>query len=134
MQNRNNSRQGGACDPESAGGLYIEKPKHFRRKFVGRITSFRPECGHTLKLDPNEWGVDSDLTIKFMSLRGKKQLRRASRKNVDFIDEERRGNLFLNGNGIKRGWDDGGLFAILKGKPDLGTEHFEFAMNDSEFN
>ena len=134
MQNHNNSTQGSACDPESAGGLYIEKPKHFRRKFVGRITSFRPECGHTLKLDPNEWGVDSDLTIKFMSLRGKKQLRRASRKNVDFIDEERRGNLFLNGHGVKRGWGDGGLFAILKGKPDLGTEHFEFAMNDSEFN
>ena len=72
--------------------------------------------------------------MKFMLLRGKKQLRRASRQDVDFIDEERRGNLFLNGHGVKRGWGDGGLFAILKGKPDLGTEHFEFTMNDSEFN
>ena len=54
MRSGGHSRQGGACDPESAGGLYIEKPKHFKRKFVDRITSFCPECGHTLELDPNE--------------------------------------------------------------------------------
>ena len=128
------SKWNGDCDAESEGGLYIERPKRFKRKFVDRITSYRSECGQRLELNPEEWGLNSDATINFMAVKGKKQLRQAGKQDVDFIYDETRGGLFFNGNGSNRGWGEGGLFAILKNKPDLGSEHFEFVVNDSEFN
>ena len=123
----------GECDPDSGGGLYIEKPQRFKRKFVDRITSYRPECDQTLELNPYEWGINPDAGIRFISVRGKKQRRRAAKQDVDFIYEEKKGGLFFNENGSKKGFGDGGLFAILKGKPDLGIEHFEFDLNESDF-
>ena len=134
MKSLQSNRGKRPCDSEAEGGLYIERPEKFRRKLIDRITRYRPECGERLELNPDEWGVEPGSQIKFKAVRGRKQLRRAAKQDVDFIYNETRGGLFFNSNGSDRGWGEGGLFAMFKNKPDLGSEHFEFVVNDSEFN
>ena len=56
-----------------------------------------------------------------------KKLRRLSKQDIDFVYYETKGRLFFNGNGSNKGWGDqdkGGLFAILKGKPELSADDF----------
>ena len=50
-----------------------------------------------------------------------------SKDDYDFVYYEKKGRLFFNGNGSDRRWGDaneGGLVAILKGKPDLTGDDF----------
>ena len=48
-----------------------------------------------------------------------------SKENYDFVYFEKNGRLFFDGNGSEKKWgnsDEGGLVAILKGKPQLTAE------------
>ena len=62
--------------------------------------------------------------VKFKAVSRKSQLKKASRTKVDFIYENKTGFLYFNENGKKSGFGDGGLFAQLKGKPDLFADDF----------
>ena len=69
----------------------------------------------------------SEDEISFASASSKKELKNYSKQDIDFVYFESKGRLFFNGNGVKKGWGDdseGGLFAILKGKPELSAEDF----------
>ena len=78
-------------------------------------------------------GIDSDYRIGLSSIGGKTERRRAAKKDVSFIYDEKNGGLYFNENGEAKGFGGGGIIAILKGKPDLETEHFEFDLNESDF-
>ena len=69
-------------------------------------------------------GVSS---IGFVSTNSKKHLQSLSAKGFDFVYYEKKGHIFFDANGSKEGFGDsseGGLFAILKGKPELTAEDF----------
>ena len=69
-------------------------------------------------------GVSS---IDFVSTNSKKDLQSLSAKGFDFVYYEKKGHTFFDANGSKEGSGDtseGGLFAILKGKPELTAEDF----------
>ena len=47
--------------------------------------------------------------------------------DYDFVYFEKKGRLYFDGNGSGKNWgdrDEGGLVAILKGKPELTAENF----------
>lgn len=48
-----------------------------------------------------------------------------SKEDYDFVYFEKKGRLYFDGNGSEKNWGnsgEGGLVAILKGKPDLTAE------------
>ena len=58
----------------------------------------------------------------------KKELKQLMKSDADVVYDERKGKLFLNDNGTKKGWGAkkvGGLVAKFKGKPELSAEHFD---------
>ena len=65
--------------------------------------------------------------ITFASASTKAELKQQKKSNFVIVYFENNGRLFLNGNGQDKGWgssDQGGLFAILKGKPELSGDDF----------
>ena len=62
--------------------------------------------------------------VKFRAVNRKSQLKKASRDKVDFVYENKTGFLYFNENGKKSGFGVGGLFAQLKGKPELFADDF----------
>ena len=46
-------------------------------------------------------------------------MKKASKTNNPFVYDEKKGFLYFNENGKEKGWGDGGLLAILQGKPKL---------------
>ena len=58
----------------------------------------------------------------------KKELKKLMKSDADVVYDERKGKLFLNDNGTKKGWGAkkvGGLVAKFKGKPKLSADLFE---------
>ena len=58
----------------------------------------------------------------------KKELKQLMKSDADVVYDERRGKLFLNDNGTKKGWGAkkvGGLVAKFKGKPELSVDQFD---------
>ena len=63
--------------------------------------------------------------INFVSTKSKKELMQLSKEDYDFVYFEKRGRLYFDGNGSDKNWgniNEGGLVAILKGKPLLTAE------------
>ena len=57
----------------------------------------------------------------------KKELKQLMKSDADVVYDERKGKLFLNDNGSKKGWGAkkvGGLVAKFKGKPELSADLF----------
>jgi len=68
--------------------------------------------------------LQADSGIRFASTNSKKQLKLLAKQDHDFVYLKKKGQLFFNGNGADKGWgdtDEGGLVAILKGKPGLSV-------------
>ena len=58
----------------------------------------------------------------------KKELKQLMKSDADVVYDERKGKLYFNDNGAKKGWGekkDGGLVAKFKGKPELSADHFD---------
>ena len=58
----------------------------------------------------------------------KKELKQLMKSDADVVYDERKGKLFLNDNGTKKGWGAkkvGGLVAKFKGKPELSADLFD---------
>jgi hypothetical protein len=63
--------------------------------------------------------------ISFASTRSKKEFKQMSNEDYDFVYFEKKGRLYFDGNGAEKNWgnrSEGGLVAILKGKPELTAE------------
>ena len=58
----------------------------------------------------------------------KKELKQLMKSDADVVYDKRKGKLFLNDNGSKKGWGAkkvGGLVAKFKGKPELSADLFD---------
>ena len=70
-------------------------------------------------------GID-DGTFAIAS--SKKELKQLMKSDADVVYDERKGKLYFNDNGAKKGWGekkDGGLVAKFKGKPKLSADQFD---------
>ena len=70
-------------------------------------------------------GID-DGTFAIAS--SKKELKQLMKSDADVVYDERKGKLYFNDNGAKKGWGekkDGGLVAKFKGKPELSSDYFD---------
>ena len=80
------------------------------------------EVIHIHFTDAHEDG-DSDKTFAVAS--SKKELKQLKKSDADIVYYERKGKLYLNGNGHKKGWgskDVGGLITKVKGKPEINAD------------
>ena len=100
----------------------------FGRKTADKIIGFNASHGDTIGVSatacPSLLGAEE---ITFAKAHSAKEVRRLSRQDIDFVYFQDRGRLFFNGNGSEKGWgepDEGGLLAILKGKPELSADDF----------
>ena len=71
--------------------------------------------------------LDADLgeVATFSVAATKKDLKQLKKTDADIVYDERKGKLFLNGNGAEKGWGSkaiGGLIAKVKGKPQVTAD------------
>ena len=114
--------RGGAGADEFKFNIFDE----FTKKRADKIIDFSPQEGDYLtfthcaisELSPSE-------PISFSTAKTKRDLKILSKQDYDFIYYEKKGYLFWDSNGTKKNWgnsNNGGLIAILKGKPELSAD------------
>ena len=101
----------------------LDKPKKYNRKLADKITNFNPSSD-TLEIDTDSFGIDSSAT--FATAKNKRKLKKLTKKDFDFLYDQKKGGLYLNENGSDKGFGNGGIIAILKGAPDLTSGNIEF--------
>ena len=52
--------------------------------------------------------------------------RTLARQEFDFLYDQKKGGLYFNENGADKGFGDGGIFAIIKGAPDISENNLVF--------
>ena len=98
----------------------------FIKKNADKIIGFDAQEGDTIAVSTIAFpALEGSSVINFVSTMSKKKLMQFSKENYDFVYFEKNGRLFFDGNGSEKKWgnsDEGGLVAILKGKPQLTAE------------
>jgi hypothetical protein len=108
----------------------LETREPFTKKNADQIIQFKGSEQDRILIDPiisDSLSANSELS--FASTKSKKSLKQLAQKDYDFIYFEKKGQLFLDGNGTAKGFgetEEGGLLAILKGKPDLKATDIAF--------
>lgn len=100
----------------------------FTKKGADKINGFDSSQGDTIVVSPNAFpALQGASLINFASTNKKKELKQLSKEDYDFVYFEKKGRLYFDGNGSDKKWGDpneGGLVAIMKGKPELSMEDF----------
>ena len=100
----------------------------FTKKAADKIIGFDASEGDTLAVSAVAFpGLEGSSSISFASTKSKKKLNQLSREDFDFVYFEKKGLLYFDGNDFDKGWGDskeGGLVAILKGKPEVSMDDF----------
>ena len=99
-------------------------PMAFNKKAADKITNFNSST-NTLEIDAGSFSIKSSAT--FAAGKNKKVVKKKlSKQDFDFLYDERKGGLYFNENGADKGFGDGGIIAILKGAPELTSNHLIF--------
>ena len=103
----------------------------FTKKGADKIIGFNSSQGDSINISPEAFpALKSSSVISFASTNKKKELKLLSKQDYDFVYFEKKGRLYFDGNGSKKNWgnttDEGGLVAVLKGKPELTLDDFTF--------
>ena len=100
----------------------------FTKKAAEKIIGFDASEGDTLAVSAVAFpGLEGSSSISFASTKSKKKLNQFSREDFDFVYFEKKGLLYFDGNHSDKDWGDseeGGLVAILKGKPEVSMDDF----------
>ena len=100
----------------------------FTKKAADKIIGFDASQGDTIAVSPNAFpALQGASAISFVSTNNKKDLKSLGKQDYDFVYFEKKGKLYFDGNGSDKKWGDsseGGLVAILKGRPELTQEDF----------
>ena len=111
---------------EGADKFVFQKPDKFGKKNAIQLLDFDPISGDSIFFDKASFDLGKKIKLKIVA--SKKALRKASRTNKDFVYHERKGFLYYNEDGKDIGWgEDGGLFVILQGAPELAQSNFTIA-------
>ena len=102
--------------------------EHFTKKAVDKIIGFDSSQRDTIAVSPNAFpALENVSEINFVSTNGKKELKLLSKEDYNYVYFEKKGRLYFDGNGTDKGWgnsSEGGLFAVLAGKPELNVRDF----------
>ena len=100
----------------------------FTKKAADKIIGFNSSQGDSIVISPEAFPeLLSSSEINFASTKKKKELKLLSKQDYDFVYFEKKGRLYYDGNGAEKNWgnkDEGGLVAVLKGKPELTVNDF----------
>ena len=100
----------------------------FTKKTADKIIGFDASQGDKIAVSSVAFpDLNGASEISFASTKSKKELKQFSKEAYDFVYFEKKGRLYFDGNGSGKNWGDseeGGLVAILKGKPDLTVDDF----------
>ena len=100
----------------------------FTKKAADKIIGFDASEGDTIAVSAVAFpGLEGASSISFASTNSNKKLRQLSKYDIDFVYFEKKGQLYFDGNGSNKNWGDseeGGLVAILKGKPEVSMDDF----------
>ncbi len=99
----------------------FKKAENFTKKNADLIIRFNPDEGDRILFDLDEYVVLSE-DLSFKKARSKRKLKSLAKEDIDLIYFQKKGALYINGNGPAKGLGDpdkGGLLAILKGNPGL---------------
>ena len=100
----------------------------FTKKAADKIIGFDASEGDTIAVSAVAFpGLEGASSISFASANSNKKLRQLSKADIVFVYFEKKGQLYFDGNGSNKNWGDseeGGLVAILKGKPEVSMDDF----------
>ena len=100
----------------------------FGGKTADRIIRFKPSQGDTIGISTKAFpSLQATDEISFATAANSTELKQLRKEDYDFVYFEKNGRLFFNANGEKKGWgnpEEGGVFAILRGRPELSAEDF----------
>jgi hypothetical protein len=102
----------------------------FGKKGADKITNFNAIKGDKLLFTANALpGLQNRTDYSFGVATSKKELKKMSKECADIVYYQPKGQLFYDSNCQAKGWgssSEGGLFAILKNKPELTTNDLTF--------
>lgn len=100
----------------------------FTKKGADKIIGFNSSQGDSIVISPEAFPeLQTSSEIDFASTKNKKKLNLLSKQDYDFVYFEKKGRLYFDGNGPDKEWGnkfEGGLVAVLKGKPELSADNF----------
>ena len=102
----------------------FELADQFGKAKADRITGFSPDDGDKLALSTSAFPGLSEINLVTVS--SKRQLKAQQTLPSNIIYFEAKGKLYFDQNATEKGYGkEGGLFAILKGGPDLTESSFQ---------
>ena len=104
--------------------LVFANAPSFGKENADTITNFNPKEKDKLQIQLSQFGADAAGTFKIA--KNPKALTKALATSTDFIYLKSRGELYYNENGKQPGFGDGGIFAILEGKPNINSTNIGF--------
>ncbi|MDA0258938.1 MAG: hypothetical protein O2972_09645, partial [Cyanobacteria bacterium] len=108
---------------DNADEFRFELADQFGKAKADRIIGFRAKEGDQLALSTDAFPGLSEINLVTVS--SKRQLKAQRKESSNLIYFEAKGKLYFDQNGDESGYgEDGGLFAILKGGPDLTESAF----------
>jgi len=101
----------------------ISSPAAYGKNSADIITNYNPKTDQPIQIDLGSFeGAVGKLKIAKKS----KKIAKLAKKDIDFIYDGQKGYLYYNENGKKPDFGEGGIFAILEGKPKAGIGNFGF--------
>ena len=108
----------------------LTQPSEISKKSAKRIDGFS-NLSDTLKIDVQSFSISRD--AKFATGKNKKVVtRQLAKQDIDFLYDQKKGVLYFNENGAKKGFGDGGTIAILKGAPELSSNNIDFTYSENK--
>ena len=108
---------------QGATNFVLETREPLTKKNADQITKFKGSEHDRVLIDPIiSDTLSTNSSLSFASTKSKKEFKQLALTDNELIYFEKKGQLFLNGNGTDKGYggdEVGGLLAILKGKPSL---------------
>ena len=104
--------------------FWFDRDEKFGKRHAERILDYKPSKD-VIIFGGNRFAGMSD-NPEFLSVKRKADFNAAMKTESEFVYWSAKGGLYFNANGDDRGAGDGGLFALLSGKPALTVESIGF--------
>ena len=110
---------------KSKNEFVFDRPNEFGKAKADQIINFKPNHGSQIHLDQNIFS-GSGQRIDLVTVSSNHQLKKQQSQSSRFIYFEPKGQLYFDRNGDQPGYgQNAGLFAVLKGGPDLTESNFK---------
>ena len=104
--------------------FWFDRDEKFGKRHDERILDYKPSKDVIIFGGNRFKGMSNE--PEFLSVKRKADFNAAMQTESEFVYWSAKGGLYFNANGADRGAGDGGLFALLSGKPALTVESIGF--------